>query len=502
MGSLGGLSDGQLLDRFIDRREEAVFEAIVRRHGPMVWGVCRRVLRDHHDAEDAFQATFLVLARKANSVMIREKLGNWLYGVAYQTATKAKAMRAKRRAREGQVSDMPEPMVVPDEPRDDLAESLDRELSRLPEKYRIPIVLCDLEGISRKEAARQLGWPIGTVSSRLSRARSLLAGRLARRGLSLSVGSLAVLLAQESASARMPTQLICPTAKAASLFAARGAVTAGVVSAEVVALTGEVLKIMLLGRLKVATALLLMASATVLALVPLAAQSEAPVVREAAREEPNDRPKTDVAKPSLPPRALARIGTDLLRTPGNIRSFALSPGGRLIAAGDLPPRVPGLRSSTCRPDSGLSNSSRRETSSFGGGSRRPRSRPTARNCSGARCPERSRFGNCRTIGCCSAEAPSGQRHGREVLARWPLFRQRRTGRGHPSPAGRETRGPRARFHDADARTPGVHARRPAAGRGGPVQHNDLGLGDKRRPALREIGPTAGDAFEVDGCDAG
>jgi DNA-directed RNA polymerase specialized sigma24 family protein len=117
MGSLGGLSDGQLLDRFIDRREGAVFEAIVRRHGPMVWGVCRRVLRDHHDAEDALQATFLVLTRKANSVMIREKLGNWLYGVAYQTATKAKAMRAKRRAREGQVSDMPEPIVVPDEPR-------------------------------------------------------------------------------------------------------------------------------------------------------------------------------------------------------------------------------------------------------------------------------------------------------------------------------------------------------------------------------------------------
>ena len=98
VGSLGGLSDGQLLDRFVERREEAVFEAIVRRHGPMVWGVCRRVLRDHHDAEDAFQATFLVLARKAASVMTREKLGNWLYGVAYQTAMKARAMRAKRRS--------------------------------------------------------------------------------------------------------------------------------------------------------------------------------------------------------------------------------------------------------------------------------------------------------------------------------------------------------------------------------------------------------------------
>ena len=123
VGSLGGLSDGQLLDRFVARREEAVFEAIVRRHGPMVWGVCRRVLRDHHDAEDAFQATFLVLARKAASVLLREKLGNWLYGVAYQTAMKARAMRAKRRARESQVTDMPEPMVVPDDLRDDLADA-------------------------------------------------------------------------------------------------------------------------------------------------------------------------------------------------------------------------------------------------------------------------------------------------------------------------------------------------------------------------------------------
>jgi WD40 repeat protein len=247
----------------------------------------------------------------------------------------------KRQARECQVSDLPDPIVVPEELPNDLAESLDRQISCLPEKYRVPIVLCDLEGMGHKEAAQQLGWPIGTVSSRLSRARAMLAKRLARRGVSLSVGTLAVLLAREAASASTPSQLICPTARAASLFAARGAVTAGVVSAEVVGLTGDVLKIMLLGRLKVAAALLLVVSATVLALMPLAAQSEAPVVREAAMEGPSDRPETDVAKPSLPPRALARIGSDLLRTPGNIRSFALSPGGRLIAAGDL--RAPSPR---------------------------------------------------------------------------------------------------------------------------------------------------------------
>jgi RNA polymerase sigma factor (sigma-70 family) len=261
LGATGLLADGQLLDRFVERREEAVFEAIVRRHGPMVWGVCRRVLRDHHDTEDAFQATFLVLARKAASVMPREKLGNWLYGVAYQTAMKARAMRAKRRGRERQVSEMPEPEVASHDPRDELAESLDGELSRLSEKYRTPIVLCDLEGRSHKEAASQLGWPIGTVSSRLSRARSMLAKRLTRRGLSLSGGSLALLLAQESASASMPTRFIGPTARAASLYAAGGAATAGAVSAGVVALTEEVMKMMLLSEIKVATAMLVVVSA-------------------------------------------------------------------------------------------------------------------------------------------------------------------------------------------------------------------------------------------------
>jgi RNA polymerase sigma-70 factor (ECF subfamily) len=341
VGSLAGLSDGQLLGRFVERREEAIFEAVVRRHGPVVWGVCCRVLRDHHDAEDAFQATFLVLARKAPSVMIGDKLGNWLYRVAYKTAMKAKAGRTKRRMREIQVLHMPEPITVRDDLRDAFAEILDRELSRLPEKYRTPIVLCELRGKSQRDAAAQLGWPIGTVSSRLSRAKSMLAKRLARRNLSASAGTLSVLLAQHAASESMPAKLIGSTATAASLFAAKGAVTAGLISAEVGVLTREVLKIMLFSRLKLATAVVLLVSATVLAFVPLAVQSEAPVVRNAAVENPSDRPETDVAKPSLPPRALAQIGTDLLRTPGNIRSFALSPGGRLVAAGDL--RAPSPR---------------------------------------------------------------------------------------------------------------------------------------------------------------
>ncbi len=279
VGATGALSDGELLDRFVARREEAIFEAITHRHGPMVWGVCRRVLRDHHDAEDAFQATFLVLARKASSVMPREKLGNWLYGVAYQTALKARSMRAKRRVRESQVSDMPEPMVVPHDLRDALAESLDRELSRLPEKYRIPIVLCELEGKSHREAAEQVGWPIGTVSGRLSRARAMLAKRMAQRGVSLSVGSLTVMLAQDAASASMPTRLIGSTVQAASLITAGRVVMAGLVSAEVVTLMEGVLKTMLLKKLltfgSLAAGILVLVAGVALA-VPQTAKQPAP----------------------------------------------------------------------------------------------------------------------------------------------------------------------------------------------------------------------------------
>jgi RNA polymerase sigma factor (sigma-70 family) len=254
-GVVGLLSDGQLLDRFVERREASTFEAIVERYGPLVWGVCRRVLRDHHDAEDAFQATFLVLARKAASVLPREKLGNWLYGVALQTAMKARATRAKRRTRERPAGEMTEPEAVLDERPDERLLRLDWEVARLPEKYRIPIILCELEGKTHRQAAEQLGWPVGTVSGRLSRARALLANRLSRPDTPFTVGALGVLLAHDVARAGVPPELVRCTAQAASLTTA--GVAAGVVSAEVAALTGEVLKTMLLNKLKLAMAMLL-----------------------------------------------------------------------------------------------------------------------------------------------------------------------------------------------------------------------------------------------------
>src|SRR5947209_5026354 len=171
-----GPSDGRLLESFAHRGDQAAFEALVRRHGPMVLGVCRRVLGDVHAAEDALQATFLVLVRKAASIAKRELLGNWLYGVAYRTALKAKTAAARRRAKERQVRPMPNPGNEEEVWRE-LQPLLDQELSRLPDKYRIPVVLCDLQGKSRQEAARQLGCPEGTVSSRLARARVMLAKR-------------------------------------------------------------------------------------------------------------------------------------------------------------------------------------------------------------------------------------------------------------------------------------------------------------------------------------
>src|SRR5260370_39202143 len=177
-----GMTDEQLVTGFVAQRDDATFEAIVRRHGPMVLAVCRRVLRNHHDAEDAFQVTFLVLVRKAAAIASRELLANWLYGVAYHTALKSKAMISKRRAREKQVTAMPESEETQRDLWDDLQPLLDQELSRLPDKYRVPIVLCDLQGKTRKEAARQLGYPEGTVAGRLARARRMLAKRLTQRG--------------------------------------------------------------------------------------------------------------------------------------------------------------------------------------------------------------------------------------------------------------------------------------------------------------------------------
>jgi RNA polymerase sigma factor (sigma-70 family) len=255
LGETVALGDGQLLERFRATRDEAAFEALVRRHGPMVLGVCRRVLGHHHDAEDAFQATFLVLAQRAGSIRPEGRVANWLYGVAYRTALKARALVLRRRGREKQVMDMPEPEAAQPKQWSELELLLDRELNQLPDKYRTPMVLCDLEGKTQREAARQLGWPQGTLAGRLARARALLARRLARHGPVLSGGVLAVTLAQQAIAA-VPAPLLTATVQAAAAFTA-GSAGAGLVSARVLSLTKGVSRMLLLSKLKVVPALVL-----------------------------------------------------------------------------------------------------------------------------------------------------------------------------------------------------------------------------------------------------
>jgi RNA polymerase sigma factor (sigma-70 family) len=250
----GQQTDGDLLRSFLDQRDETAFAALVRRHGPMVLGVCRRVLHNGHDAEDAFQATFLVLVRKAAAIVPREMVGNWLHGVAYRTATKARTMAAKRQALERKAGPPPEQQAAADPVWRDLQPLLDRELHQLPDKYRVPVVLCDLEGKTRTEAARQLGWPEGTLSWRLASARALLAKRLARRGVALSAGALALLLSQQ-ASACVPAPLLVAAVKSATLSAAGQALVPGLISPEVAALTQGVLQTMYWTRLKIMLAL-------------------------------------------------------------------------------------------------------------------------------------------------------------------------------------------------------------------------------------------------------
>ena len=194
LGTMVGRTDAELLERFLDRGEsdaEDAFATLVARHGPMVLGVCRRMLPASHDAEDAFQATFLVLARRAGTIVRRERLASWLYGVAVRTAKVARRRAARERAAETRLMDASGVESEPSGDREDLLPILDEELNRLPQRYRVALVACELEGKSRREAARQLGIPEGTLSARLARGRKMLRDRLRRRGAVLGLGPIA-----------------------------------------------------------------------------------------------------------------------------------------------------------------------------------------------------------------------------------------------------------------------------------------------------------------------
>jgi RNA polymerase sigma factor (sigma-70 family) len=254
-GAVAERTDGQLLAAFVADRDADAFAGLVRRHGPMVLGVCRRVTGNHHTAEDAFQAVFLVLARRAAAVRPREAVGNWLYGVAYRTALKARAVLARRRSREKQVDVMPEPLDTrrhtPSGSPDwsDLQPVIDEELARLPEKLRTPVVLCDLEGRPQRDVARHLGVPPATLATRLASARRTLAARLTKRGVTLSGGVLAGLLSVHGTAAAVPHTLTHGITRAVEA-ATTGAAASGLVSAQAVQLSEGVMRMMLIAKLK------------------------------------------------------------------------------------------------------------------------------------------------------------------------------------------------------------------------------------------------------------
>jgi RNA polymerase sigma factor (sigma-70 family) len=310
------VTDGQLLERFTANREEAAFAALLRRHGPMVLGVARRVLGQAQDAEDVLQATFLLLARKAGSIRRGEAVSGWLHAVAFRLAVRARGQQQMRQKREHRAAARRPPGPDLDVAWRELLAVLDEELGRLPSKYRTPLVLCYLEGKTQEEAQRQLGCPLGTVRSWLARARQLLRDRLTRRGLTLSSGTLAALLAANPARAALPGPLFQATLRAGLQFAAGGTGTGGV-SAQAAALVKGGLKTMAGTKLKFGTMLLLLAGLVMTGAVVLAHSAgpgretrPAPTAaqtrdgRQAPQQEGGGKSRSEPEKPA--PRQEAR----------------------------------------------------------------------------------------------------------------------------------------------------------------------------------------------------
>ncbi len=263
-GTAGGLSDRQLLERFVSGRDasaEAAFEVLVQRHGPMVLRVCQNVLGDATDAQDAFQATFLVLVRRSGSIRRLESLGSWLYGVACRVAARARVDAARRRAAERRgalrVVQTVDPPESGDQDRAEFGPVIQEEVRRLPEKHRAVVALCYWQGLTQEQAATQLGCPLGTVRSRLARARGKLHKRLTRRGLAPLAGAMAAALESRSAEAarlaRVPNGLINSTVEASAQLIAGHAISE-VAATSVAFLTQNVLRSMFMMKFKMAMA--------------------------------------------------------------------------------------------------------------------------------------------------------------------------------------------------------------------------------------------------------
>lgn len=349
------VSDPDLLARFVASRDEDAFAEIVRRHGPMVLAVCRRVTGRAHDADDAFQAAFLVLARRAGHVARPELLANWLYGVACRTALEARA--ARRRVEDRTVPAALEPATP--EPSDDNAELrkvIDEELARLPDKYRSAVVLCELEGLPRAAAAAQLGIPEGTLSSRLAHARKVLAERLARRGVTVGAAAIGTALGRDAMATVVTHTLTHAVVHAAVRFVPGAGFPPGVPDA-VSSLTDGVLKAMLATRLKHMLAVVLLAGGIIglgaaLAQQPLVSagqNSNAPLVVTfdpitgitTAAAPPKEETKKvpakgieddDVPYASFPTQAVVRIEDGALLVRQRLRGMVVAANGEVSAA--------------------------------------------------------------------------------------------------------------------------------------------------------------------------
>ena len=255
----GAASDRQLVDAFVQKRDEASFTALVHRYGPMVLGVCRRMLRDSADVEDAFQTTFFVLASKAGSIRNLDSADCWLHGVALRAAHKCRVEQARRKRRERHCA-RPELVEASDSMTwGELRGILDDEMGKMDARFRAPLILCLLEGRTQDEAARQLGWSKSTLRRRLERARALMRVRLGRRGIPLSAGLATAWLSESASSASVPTLLATATVRGATAFGAGQAFQAGT-SSQIVALTDGVLKAMLVSNLARTAALVLVSS--------------------------------------------------------------------------------------------------------------------------------------------------------------------------------------------------------------------------------------------------
>ncbi len=355
LNQAGVVTDAELLGRFVTQRDEAAFEALLQQHGPMVLGVCRRILHNDANVEDCFQATFLVLVRRVAYIRPRSKVGNWLHTVARNAALKAKAMSNLRQKKETAAA--VEKARISVDHNHHLEELLDEELESLPDKYRAAVILCDLESLTMAAAAARLGCLQGTVKSRLARGRALLAKRLARRGVTLGVGVVAAALAQHTVSAAVPAPLVTSTIKAAGLLAA-GKAASGVIGAKVAALMKGVLKTMLLTKLKTLAIVLVVAASivgtgTIVAVSqkagsqadqksPTAAETKpqrdpappgqpGPVPDQAKDPEASPPPPRDSEGDPLPEGAVARLGTSRFCQGSPITSMTLTRNGKTLA---------------------------------------------------------------------------------------------------------------------------------------------------------------------------